>query len=615
MPLFFWIKLISNFFLQGDTIVKKFFTKNYLQTYFISYRYNIIENFYKIIFLNIIIGILVLGFYHFVIPYNHFDLSFLAQILKIEHLNDQLVIKGINRVIGSFTIGISLLSAIYVFTYREQKSISPSGSTDNHKNTFISIVLFFMILNIIFGWLIGNDYTDMLNEPSYVTSLKITEYLFYKVFLIILSLTFLIILAVNLIKYLFRTMSVDKMLSDSVLQSSKLFNLILLTNRSKEFNVFLDDTYRKFHFSLESVFQNIKFAADNNMNKEFEENIEDFKKVFNRLNETITVNNIEIHVSTHLLREDKKFLNAYQSAIRSNLSLISHLLKNQQYNKAEKAVSLYFNMYIDNDVELNKFFKSSLSEFLDFIDTSDERQLSIYINGLSAIPEHETLIAYNFLLIRLINKSQLKNLTNIVYMLKNNIKNKLYEKSVLVIVLQNLMKSIEISNYGITGFLVKFLLTNYSGKEVNTGLIILKKTPKAFTRVLEADEKIEGIVENRHYSIVMNDETFDYCYKKGFILLFAQRLYSTQKELWYINPKETGMEIMLRKEFEGCNYSDYIITKVRAASSKYGLLFFEDKIVMRSVYNELNLSYPDSKEVNKNFPETFDLLVRKLFKL
>lgn len=598
--------------------MKKKITKNYIQTLLKFYKFNITENILekKSGLSFIVVGLLTLFIYHFVIPYNHIDLSFLKKLLNIEELFDRLVIKAINTIIGSFTIVISIISAIYVFTYREQKSISPSGSTDNHKNMYVSVVIFFMILNIIFAWLIGNDYTNMMNEPGYVDSLKVTEYLFFKILIIIISLSLLVTLVVNLIKYLFRTMSVEKMLSDSVDQSLELFNLILLSNRSEKFNVYLNNLYRKFNFSLESVFQNIKFAADNNMNKEFEENINNFKRIFNRLNESIAVNDSDIHISTYLLREDKvNFLTAYQSAIRSNLSLISHLLKNQQYKKAEYAVSLYFSMYINNDVKLNKYFKRSLSDLLDFIDTTDERQLNIYIKGLTTIPEQETLLGYNFLLMKLINKGQIKNLTNVVYMFKNNIKNKLYTKSIIVILLQNLMKSIEISNYGITGFLVKFLFTNYSGKDVNRGLKILKKTPKAFTKVLEADEKIEGIDEDNHYSIVINDETFYYCYQKAFILLFAQHLYSVQKKLWYIDQNETGMEIELKKEFANCDYSEYIISKVRTASSKYGLLFFEDRIVMESVYRELNLIYPHAKKDNSKLPEIIDLFVRRLLKM
>lgn len=590
----------------------------YIRTYIKWKWFKITEKYIqKNILLSFFLVVLSALLLHFVIPYNNFDLSPIAKVLKVEHLRDDIVIKAITTVMGSFTILISLLSAIYVFTYREQKSVSPSGSTDVYKNTLVSIVIFFMILNLIFAWLISNDYSRLLNENDYLPSLEITEYLFFKIIFVCLSFLLLLSQILKLIKYLFGTMSVDQMLSDSVIQTSKLFNIINNSYRSKKFNNLLNENYRRFHFSIESVFQNLKFAAENNMNKEFEENIDEFKDIFNRLNEVVIFNDVEIHVSTYLLKEDGvKFSQAYQSAIRCNLSLISNLLKNQQYNKAKTVVSLYINIYIDNDIELNKIFEKSLVELLDIIDVNDERQIKIYLEGLRKIPEHKTLIAYNFLIMKLINKNQMKNLTNVVYMFKNNIKNiKRYNISIVIILLQNLMKSIEISNYGITGFLVKFLFTNFSGKDISRGLKSLKRKPKFFTNVLEDEEKIEGINEDEAYAIVINDETFFYCYKKAYILLYAQHLYTIREKLWYIDQNETGSEIQLKQEFQGCDYSEYIITKVRTASNKYGLLFFEDKIVMKSVYNELNLSYPDSKKVNKDFSETFDLLVRKLFKL
>lgn len=213
---------------------------------------------------------------------------------------------------------------------------------------------------------------------------------------------------------------------------------------------------------------------------------------------------------------------------------------------------------------------------------------------------------------KLINKNQIKNITNVVYDFK--VENK-YKISLLVILLQNLIKSIEISNYQITGFLVKFLITNHSGIEINRGLVILKKNPSAFMRVLEAEESIEGIGENDVYAIKINDETFDYCYKKAYILLYGQHVYSIKNNLWYINKwNENGNEIKLKEEFQDCSYSEYMISKIIEASSKYGLLYFNDKDVMKKIFSEINAQYPDSnKKKEISLPEYIGALISKIF--
>lgn len=577
----------------------------------------------KTIILFFLVGISAFLLYHISIPYN--VSAFLIKIFKCvfpffdtEHLYDETIKTSITTFISSVTIIISLLSAVYVFTHREQKSVSPSASTDNKKNGLVLIVICLMIFNIVFGCLIVGEYNGFLSEKGYEISLGITKSLYSRIIFLSIMLLILIRFIVKLIKYLFKTMSIDNMLEDSVEESSKQFETLLYMDRSKEFNEFLEYRYRKFHFSLESVFQNLKFAAEHNMNQEFQENIDKFKKVFKKMGAREKDHEIK-RISTYLLKEDKsRFIKVYNSALRSNLSLISNLMKNQQYNKAKQAVSLYFDMFLDSDDILKKVFQISLNDFLDFIDTSDERQLLIFLEGLEKIPRDQTYITYKFLLMKLINKNQLKNLTNVVYDHEKYSEYPNLKGITLGILLQNLIKSIEISNYNITGFLVKFLVTNFSGGDLNRRLLVLKNNRHSNSSVLEGNLKIEDIDENGIFAIKINDETFDYCFKKAFILLFAQHLYSVKNNLWYTEKwDENGNEIKLNKEFQRCNYSKYIMDKIQAASSKYGLLAFQDEKVMKAVYKEIKLSYkkPNEKKENKTLSETISLVVGKIMKI
>lgn len=611
----------------------------YKETYIKWHLYQISENYVKekTVLLFFLVSIFAIFSYYFTLWGNQSGFlvcisKFFVNLLGIKHIHDEIVKTVIATVIGSLTIVTSLLSAIYVFTHREQKSVSPSASTDSHKNLMVTALICLMIFNIIFGYLTINEYTRLLNAPGYEPSLVVTKNLLSKITLLCLTHGLLLYLVVNFIKYLFKTMSVDSMLEDSVKQTRKSLDDVLYTYRVEEqdkleeaeeqdkpketekhkesrkirgFGEFLIERYRRLHFSFESVFQNLKFAAEHNMNKEFQENIEEFKReVLDKIKGKCDTYEDIKDVHHYLLTKDKKeFIDLYNSALRSNLALVSNLMKNQRYNKAKEIVSLYFYMYIRNNPTLSKIFKISLNDFLDFIDTDDERQLLILLDGINEIPKREALVIYKFLLMKMVNKNELKNLTNVVYSFKNeNEQEPFTRNSVIVILLQILIKSIEISNYQITGFLVKFLITNFKGEDLAKGLMILKKKRDSFSSVLEEGEIIEGISENGVSAIKINDETFDYCFKKALILLYGQHLYSIDQKMWFIiDRNETGKEIELRKEFENCPYSEYIMNKTKAASSKHGLLFFEDKPIMEKIHDDLNLNHLlTKKEVQAN---------------
>lgn len=550
-------------------------------------------------------------------------LSSVKNYFNLNHINDSIIKSMIFTIISSLTIIISLLSAIYVFTSREQKSVSPSASTDKSKNKLLLKVIKLMIFCVIFGSLVNGAFSWYLSEyPDAIQSLDITKKLLIRVIFLFFMLLILIYRIIVFVKYLFRTMSLDSMLVDSIELSYKLCDSLIKITKLNSFKYLLIKRYREFHFSLESVFQNLKFVADNNMNKEFEENINEFKNVFKKFKEPYKEGSTN-HVSTELLKkEEQEFIKIYQSAIRSNLSLIGSLFKNQQYNKASKAVELYFGMYIDTDEILTTIFRISLNDFLDIVDTKEEKQIRIFLDGLKILPEGQRLGPYRNLLMKLVSNNQIINITNVVYDLSvEEVRNK---RSLLTILMHTLVKSIEISNYQMTGFLVKYLITNNQGNEINKGLIILKRNDKSlFEKIINEDIKADyekkGITENIAYSSSINEETYDYCIKKAYILLYGQHVYSIKEKLWFTKKwNEKGNEITLNKEFLNDEYAAYIIDKIIKASSKYGLNFLKDKKIIKSIYNELQILYPENtetKEKDISLPEIVgQLIIRVLNK-
>ena len=576
---------------------------------------------YSILLLLLYILIIPLAFLIYSTP-NPWNEEFVKGFAWLNHLTnvyDSDVRKIIVTIISSLTIILSLISAIYVFTYREQKSVAPSATTNSKRNKWVMLVIFCMIFNITFGSLLVSKYSKLMEIDGYKESLSVTKQVFSGNLLMLCTILLLVYLIIRLVKHLFKTMSVNKMLQDSVKDTSELFDKIVYADTNSQFDELLEEWYKKLHYSLESVFQNFKFAAENNMNKEFQDNLDQFEKLVIEKFKQDTKRYEIGFVHSYLINKDgNQFLEAYRSALRSNFSLITSLMKNQQYNKGHDLVNLYFKMYIPEE-QFVRLFQNNLALYIDTIDTSDEKQLSIFLKGISSIPKEQTLFVYKYLIMKLITKNQLINLTNTVYALKDYLEDRTLKNSTIIILLQNLIKSIEISNDPIAGFLVKFLVTNISGKDINRGLRILKVRPTAFTSIWEEqqekqdEDSFKGINEHPDYPIKINDKTFNYCYKKAFILLFGQHVYSIRKKLWYVEDRhEKGNEMQLAFEFKTCPYSEYILTRTKAASSKYGLIFFEDNEIMEIINKELNLKILNSeKDKSQSFPQLISSLINK----
>lgn len=561
---------------------------------------------------------------------------------------------------NSFSAILSLLSAIYIFTYREQKTVAPSAAHNRYKNQFLFRVVFIILFVIITGYILQNYYHYYLNsnEPN---TIHITNILHFKIYIWIASLIISVIHIVLLINYIVNAINVSKMLDNSISDTSRIISTLIKVVRINNFsqdkntyrilhalekkldiNIMISDLYEKLHYNIESIFQNLKFTANHNMNKEFERKIQKLKKeIIDKLKKSKTSK--EKLYSVYLYENDQdKFVEFYRSFLRNILSLINYLYKEKHYNKARDLVSLYFSLYIESEHNLGRNFMDSLNEFLSSLDTNDSRQLRAFLDELNSITNSEqTLTTYHNLLIKLIIQDNIKVLTNVVYDFKNiididkneankyssykrfiaQVQNKQLEKQVIYILLQCLLKSIEISHYASAGFLVKYLITNFSGEDINESLFLLKENPNLFAYNLERENLPKSKLSQDNYEYLdeeiaatkeisdineaiilhekqnrgeikpfnINMETFNYCLKKLVVLLYGQQYYAQKKNLWFVTNDSFRQEIDIKSEFENCSYSDYIIKKVISASSKYGLIFFEDDETMNRIKSKCNI--------------------------
>ncbi|MCM3412671.1 hypothetical protein [Metabacillus litoralis] len=527
---------------------------------------------------------------------------------------------------------LTILSAVYVFTHREQKAISPSLYNETKKNGLVIFVVIVLVFTMITGHTLASNIESFLQQDNYHTfhPLHASKVLIYKIGIWVVGIALTLLLVIELIRYLFISMNTDKMLKSSIDLVSDYVDLLTMFYRSERFNSLLTERYKFIHHSVESIFQYLKFLGDNNMNKDFDENIDLFSEVIDKLKKPHSSLSIE-NVSSYLLEKDKElFLGIYNSLLRNTLSLLLHLYKNNHFNKGKKLTDLYFSLYLDGENSLKQHFALSLNEFLDSLDTSNERQVKNFLSGLRKLPEESTLIIYKNLMQKLIIKGNIGLLTTVVYdfkehLIKENINEQPKEKSnpifeaiaaqnqikmkinAIIILLQLLVKSIEISQYGTAGFLVKYMITNFKGKDINGAYQKLKQNPTSFTSILETTDDNVNIDEENEISLVgLNKETIDYCCKKMQILLYGQQQFVLKEKLWFISDNDNFKEpIDIEAEFKNCPYTNYVLKKVQSASTKYGLLFFNDKELLKNIYQKLNVEhhYPNNEETSVKHPQ------------
>ena len=558
------------------------------------------------------------------------NLTGLLNFFDLGNLSDKKIQTIITGTSNSLAVILSITSALFVFSHREQKSISPSASMNTIN---IKTVLGFIIV-IVYTMLIGHNLSFHFNSHSLSGfGLQATEYYSHRLIIWVIFLIFSITLFITMVKTLFNSMSIDKMLANSIEKTYDTLKFINNFYKKPSNKEYLSKVYKRFNYEVESVFQNLQFVAGNNMNKEFEDNIKKLKKVSELLTESVekvrsdTTKSEQVVLALNLLeRDDKEFRTLYNSLLRNIMTLINFCYKNKEYSKAENVFDLYMSLYSEEQEILRKIFVYSLAEFLDSLDINDKRQVDQFCDSLDKVPVDDVLIIYKRLFIKLINKAEIQLLTNTVYRISNRVDDKAeyiidpLQKAVVLIIIQSLIRSIEVSQYNATGFIVKFLVTNFQARVVQDVFNALEKKYDQYTTIFESKAKYNNelgeeekyndeldeeekynneLDEEEEYNNEVdeevkvfehNDATLDYCRKKAFILIFGQYRFATKQNLWFLNENPLwarGIEI--KEEFEGCYYVNYIFEKVLKAKSKYGLLLFEDEKLIAEIKELIGL--------------------------
>lgn len=136
---------------------------------------------------------------------------------------------------------------------------------------------------------------------------------------------------------------------------------------------------------------------------------------------------------------------------------------------------------------------------------------------------------------------------------KNDYKHNLIEKDLLDIIYKALLKSIELSYYGSTGYLLKILVSYFQTNIIN------QFTKDFYNNMVK---KTEATFDLRYFHYTINKSSKKYCLNKMIVLISNQILY---------RKNDTQTHKLLSNNIEEKDFI-YILKKLKNAGKAYGLL-------------------------------------------
>lgn len=165
---------------------------------------------------------------------------------------------------------------------------------------------------------------------------------------------------------------------------------------------------------------------------------------------------------------------------------------------------------------------------------------------------------------------KLRNIANALQKRRKDLKNspKYYQGILAFSLIQAGVKTIELSQYTLTGFLVKYIVTNFNYEEISNAIY------NVLDKKIYQDEKLNSLeltkLLNVYFSI--NPRTAVYCMKKLILLIQAQQEFQYNNNSGIISfnilQKYNGDEFYRNDNFT----VNYCIEKILSVDNKYGLL-------------------------------------------
>ncbi|MES5843733.1 MULTISPECIES: hypothetical protein [unclassified Bacillus cereus group] len=492
-------------------------------------------------------------------------------------------------------------------------------------------------------------YTLGLLESENITTSTLTftyKYATYiGCFAILLVLSFLFLIAMTI--SFFNSINVEQALKRKIKKVR--FNYLMLTYCK----ISSKSLYKTIGYQIDSIYQMLTYVCIKDLGKNADENLEEWFKSLDYLLNSSRMKTFDTQPKHgYLISEhEEQQLSLYNTILQNHISLIIKLIKDHKFKYGKKCINELLN-YIplqnqhistktsnDDLAKMTALYFINLNTLALFLFERNDISIHLLLDKIEKInydlEEQQLegiLRTYISLIIKALEKNNVGYLSNLCYSLirfitkdnssdfkipkSNNYSIKeleaieLFSRNVednqhdqghnlnvstcIYLILQAISKSIELSLYNCTGFLVKFLVTSFEDYQVKN---VFNKFSSNYLK--EEVSNTPFLRDNPLYSVLENEfrinpKVSKYFLYKMTILILGQQKYITKYNvnIWKV-PK-----VKVDASFFDCNYLEYIFKKLRNSKDKYGLSYMQSEKFMNTLYIELRHTASENKQAD-----------------
>lgn len=523
-------------------------------------------------------------------PFWHHSLS---EILGDKILNeyDLCFLYYTSGTINLFII-IPFLITLFYFYYRQQKNISESYLLKNE------VVILTMFITSMLFWLIffAGRIEGIITFPEVAAMIGC----------ILFTLCF--------IKSVFKNLNISYLIRKECEHIRNLLGYFSL-NIIRRNDIFSNVLYDELKWRFEILYQLMHYAGRSNSNLILDESLDYLVQILEILGNKVNQNSFT--------QENK---NLCENILRNHRKYIIILYEKNHHREFKKALNALWTFYPQDLIKcedeksteiIDEFYLTFwiLSQYFLGKDRNKFQNIMQKVIDISKSPQErlDFIILIKSLLIYCMAQGNISYLTEICYLItvfgenilenvlednrdiadKNNlaqyvssmqktirVKNnqKYYKGMLLYVVLQCAIKTIELQQYESTGFLVKYIVSNFTSEE------LYDIYSKICENQIIYDEKLEQqiFMKNIQVYFLINKHTAEYCLKKLTLLLRIQQWYRN------VNAKYIPLNIFQDDSgFENKFDKEYCLNKILNVGNEYGLLALENSLkVKRYIYGE-----------------------------
>lgn len=498
---------------------------------------------------------------------------------------------------------VPFVITLFYFYFRQQRNVSESYLVHNDLSS--SKLLFgFILLELMVAY--GSAFKQGSENGS-------PPILYGN----LLCLVGVLVWIIYFVRFVFNMLKADSLVEKSNKEIKRLEAIIsilpLLVEKKLEKFFNYDLILRELNWKFEVLYQEIFYIVDKNLNITYKkantyliENLIYLKLLSDKISESgysdeyldLYVNVLENHRRLFaLLHEKNRRKEEYEilfSMFNFYPSVLASIEDDQMFGQV---VDEFYCQFWGIALELSE---NNRSEFLKFINElmnrvkypQEKRNICVVLKSLMVkAVEKENLSFLTelcYLQIKFVNhlineqnqqpyddkieniSIKLRNIANALQKRRKDLKNspKYYQGILAFSLIQAGVKTIELSQYTLTGFLVKYIVTNFNYEEISNAIY------NVLDKKIYQDEKLNSLeltkLLNVYFSI--NPRTAVYCMKKLILLIQAQQEFQYNNNSGIISfnilQKYNGDEFYRNDNFT----VNYCIEKILSVDNKYGLL-------------------------------------------